>query len=270
MNALLLIRDNADDATRRAVEEAVAARGARAGMPVLVTPPLYHLPDAGPVWDAVRALPASIAVAGWLAPRALRWLLRAHGYAGEITAIDLNALAGPDDIPAALPPPQAVAGGIRELSGAVAPRWYPVLDRDLCVQCGQCLQFCVFSVYTRDAAGRVTASNPDACKPGCPACSRICPQGAIIFPLYAKDPAIAGAPGTRMQPDVGARRLYYQRTSTPCARCGRPVTSARVSPRDGNACPECGQLRDPAPDTETEAIDALIDALERVTRKADS
>ncbi len=35
--------------------------------------------------------------------------------------------------------------------------------------------------------------NQDNCKRGCPACSRVCPEHAIIFPDY-KTPAIAGAP----------------------------------------------------------------------------
>ena len=33
----------------------------------------------------------------------------------------------------------------------------------------------------------------DNCKKGCPACSRVCPEQAIMFPEY-KTPAIAGAP----------------------------------------------------------------------------
>ena len=33
----------------------------------------------------------------------------------------------------------------------------------------------------------------DNCRKGCPACSRVCPQNAIIFPQH-KTPAIAGAP----------------------------------------------------------------------------
>ena len=33
---------------------------------------------------------------------------------------------------------------------------------------------------------------PDNCRKGCPACSRVCPENAIIFPQH-KTPAIAGA-----------------------------------------------------------------------------
>ena len=39
------------------------------------------------------------------------------------------------------------------------------------------------------------AAQPDNCKPGCPACARVCPNSAIMFPHHAADAAIAGAPG---------------------------------------------------------------------------
>ena len=31
-------------------------------------------------------------------------------------------------------------------------------------------------------------ASPDNCKPGCPACARICPKSAIIFPKYEHSP----------------------------------------------------------------------------------
>ena len=47
-----------------------------------------------------------------------------------------------------------------------------------------------------DAAGRVSVAQPDNCKPGCPACARVCPASAIIFPECSDDEAIAGGEGT--------------------------------------------------------------------------
>lgn len=44
-----------------------------------------------------------------------------------------------------------------------------------------------------DGLDRILVENQDSCKKGCPACSRVCPEQAIIFPDY-KSPAIAGAP----------------------------------------------------------------------------
>lgn len=72
------------------------------------------------------------------------------------------------------------------------PRWYPVVDYSRCRNCLHCLNFCLFGVYQLDGAGRLWVKMPDACRDGCPACARLCPTGAIIFPMYA-DPLIAGA-----------------------------------------------------------------------------
>jgi NAD-dependent dihydropyrimidine dehydrogenase PreA subunit len=91
----------------------------------------------------------------------------------------------------------AVVTAFEDISVPIEPRWYPVLDYSLCVGCGKCLDFCLFGVYAREGK-RVVAVQPDNCKPGCPACARICPQGAIVFPHYTDDPAIAGAPGMRV------------------------------------------------------------------------
>ena len=65
--------------------------------------------------------------------------------------------------------------------------WFPVIDRDLCVNCKQCLDFCLFGVYTL-VDGKVTVTNPKGCKTNCPACAKVCPKAAIIFPKYGKSP----------------------------------------------------------------------------------
>jgi NAD-dependent dihydropyrimidine dehydrogenase PreA subunit len=72
-------------------------------------------------------------------------------------------------------------------------RWYPVIDYSRCTNCLECLDFCLFGVYGVDNLDRITVENQDSCKKGCPACSRVCPEQAIMFPDY-KTPAIAGAP----------------------------------------------------------------------------
>ena len=72
-------------------------------------------------------------------------------------------------------------------------RWYPVIDYSRCTNCMECIDFCLFGVYGVDSLERITVENQDNCKRGCPACSRVCPEHAIMFPDY-KTPAIAGAP----------------------------------------------------------------------------
>ncbi|MSR31219.1 MAG: ferredoxin family protein [Gemmataceae bacterium] len=74
-----------------------------------------------------------------------------------------------------------------------ARRWYPVIDYSRCTNCLECLDFCLFGVYGVDSLDRIYVDNQDQCKKGCPACSRVCPEQAIMFPDY-KSPAIAGAP----------------------------------------------------------------------------
>jgi NAD-dependent dihydropyrimidine dehydrogenase PreA subunit len=76
----------------------------------------------------------------------------------------------------------------------VRRRWYPVIDYSRCTNCMECLDFCLFGVYGVDMLDRILVEQEDSCKKGCPACSRVCPANAIVFPEH-KTPAIAGAEG---------------------------------------------------------------------------
>lgn len=76
-------------------------------------------------------------------------------------------------------------------------RWYPIIDETACISCLECVNFCLFGVYTIGQGDRALVDQPDACRDGCPACSRVCPAGAIMFPLYA-EPGIAG----RLSPEA--------------------------------------------------------------------
>ncbi len=69
--------------------------------------------------------------------------------------------------------------------------WYPVLDKTRCVECGKCHDFCLFGVYTVENK-RVKVTQPQNCKNSCPACARMCPSRAIIFPKYEKSPINGG------------------------------------------------------------------------------
>jgi NAD-dependent dihydropyrimidine dehydrogenase PreA subunit len=73
-----------------------------------------------------------------------------------------------------------------------ARRWYPVIDYSRCTNCMECIDFCLFGVYGVDKAETILVEQPDNCRKGCPACSRVCPENAIIFPQH-KTPTIAGA-----------------------------------------------------------------------------
>ncbi|RYD36517.1 MAG: ferredoxin family protein [Verrucomicrobiaceae bacterium] len=71
--------------------------------------------------------------------------------------------------------------------------WFPVIDYSRCTNCMQCLSFCLFDVYGVSKEGKLQVQNNDNCKTNCPACSRVCPEVAIMFPKYSSGP-INGEP----------------------------------------------------------------------------
>lgn len=236
---------------------------ARSGLDVWLTPPLYHLSDQSPIWADLGRLQRPLLFVQTIYPRAMEALARRHGvWRDDSRALDARAWESAEGLVAGLPEAwKAVGEGVlRMVEGVAGVRWYPLMDEARCTHCGACHQFCLFGVYELDERGNVCIAHPDQCKPGCPACSRICPEGALIFPLYARDAAIAGAPGQFPKPDAAARKMYYARTGATCPACGcsgRPVTKPDVA-----VCEECGracigaQIRD--------ELDALLDGLDRL------
>ncbi len=82
---------------------------------------------------------------------------------------------------------------IQRIEESTGRRWYPVIDFSRCTNCMECLDFCLFGVYGVDRFESILVEQPDNCRKGCPACSRVCPENAIIFPQH-KSPTIAGSP----------------------------------------------------------------------------
>ena len=66
--------------------------------------------------------------------------------------------------------------------------WFPVIDYERCTNCMQCLSFCLFDVYGVSEDNKIQVQNNDNCKTNCPACSRVCPEAAIMFPKYKSGP----------------------------------------------------------------------------------
>jgi Pyruvate/2-oxoacid:ferredoxin oxidoreductase delta subunit len=66
--------------------------------------------------------------------------------------------------------------------------WFPVIDYKRCTNCMQCMSFCLFDVYGVSKQGQITVQNQNNCKTDCPACSRVCPEVAILFPKYRFGP----------------------------------------------------------------------------------
>jgi len=84
---------------------------------------------------------------------------------------------------------EAIVGPSAQPSGASAWKpWFPVIDYSRCTNCMQCLSFCLFDVYGVSADQKIQVQNQNNCKTECPACSRVCPEVAIMFPKYRHGP----------------------------------------------------------------------------------
>jgi NAD-dependent dihydropyrimidine dehydrogenase PreA subunit len=79
------------------------------------------------------------------------------------------------------------AAAVESKASAWKP-WFPVIDYQRCTNCMQCLSFCLFDVYGVSNDGKIQVRNQDNCKTECPACSRVCPEVAIMFPKYRHGP----------------------------------------------------------------------------------
>jgi len=183
---------------------------------VLEVPDIYHLTFDDASAARLREIEGPIVLFSRLFPRAAFWVLRALGVEGTYAeSLAANGVERPvvchnfaekccpdrwrEALEELVPPSPENGGTLARLDGPQRERWYPVIDYERCANCLQCLEFCLFGVYDADDSGRLIVTNPDACKPGCPACSRVCPARAIMFPL-CDDAAIAGSSEGSIEP----------------------------------------------------------------------
>ncbi|MBD3268287.1 hypothetical protein GF373_16600 [bacterium] len=133
------------------------------------------------------------------APRAVKWLFHAAGAElSSNTAIlnmkemDADAILQALGVPSASCSCNKAVEPTRDAMENQWIPWFPVIDYQRCTNCKQCLNFCLFRVYELNEDDRVFVSNPTQCKNQCPACARVCPENAIIFPKHAS-PEINGS-----------------------------------------------------------------------------
>jgi NAD-dependent dihydropyrimidine dehydrogenase PreA subunit len=105
------------------------------------------------------------------------------------------------------PAPLNSAPQVTRIDEDAGRRWYPVIDYSRCTNCMECIDFCLFGVYGVDTVETILVEQPDNCRKGCPACSRVCPENAIIFPQH-KTPTIAGAPAVAGSLKIDLSKLF--------------------------------------------------------------
>ncbi len=130
----------------------------------------------------------------------------------------------------------------------------------------ECVDFCLFGVYGVDGVENILVEQPDNCRKGCPACSRVCPENAIIFPQH-KAPAIAGA---EIEGDEGFKIDLSQLFGAPSDKSDPIETAARerdeqllLAGRDAIGIDD--QLRKRQMDLQAKPkdhLDTLIDSLD--------
>lgn len=98
-------------------------------------------------------------------------------------------------------------GQVNRIEESGGRRWYPVIDYNRCTNCMECIDFCLFGVYGVDRIDTILVEQPDNCRKGCPACSRVCPENAIMFPQH-KTPAIAGSNDATASMKIDLSQLF--------------------------------------------------------------
>lgn len=59
--------------------------------------------------------------------------------------------------------------------------WYPVINYEKCIECGNCVDWCEHGVYKTEKAPRPVVVFPEGCVHGCRGCASQCPADAIEY-----------------------------------------------------------------------------------------
>jgi NAD-dependent dihydropyrimidine dehydrogenase PreA subunit len=59
--------------------------------------------------------------------------------------------------------------------------WYPIIDKEVCIVCSVCYDFCTHGVYEWDEEEGPIVVQPEGCVHGCHGCENQCPSGAIRY-----------------------------------------------------------------------------------------
>ena len=63
----------------------------------------------------------------------------------------------------------------------MAENWYPVIDKETCIECGKCVDKCTHGVYDKSSPKKPIVIDPDECIDKCHGCGNLCPTGSITY-----------------------------------------------------------------------------------------
>ena len=150
-----------------------------------------------------------------------------------------------------------------QTAGQVKRRWYPVIDYERCTNCLECIDFCLFGVYGVNDQDLILVETEDNCKKGCPACSRVCPENAILFPGH-KSSAIAGADGEVAGLKIDLSKLFGAESSIDLAvkeRDRELIADGRSAVGKNVGLPKRREKQSPS---SRNHLDDLIDSLDEM------
>jgi NAD-dependent dihydropyrimidine dehydrogenase PreA subunit len=194
------------------VKAGVLQRLAESGAEFEAVPDLCEMAARGDARLRELAADPSVKIAACY-PRAVKWLFAAAGaelaaaesrvfnmrtQSAEEVATGLLGAESPAESAGSGPVKSPAQSGelAKSLDAAAAAGatgkpwkpWFPVIDYTRCTNCMQCLSFCLFDVYGVSPDKKIQVQNQSNCKTDCPACSRVCPEVAIMFPKYRHAP----------------------------------------------------------------------------------
>lgn len=62
----------------------------------------------------------------------------------------------------------------------MSEEWYPVINHELCTDCGACIEKCKNGVFDKNIV-HPTVIYPDGCVTNCRGCQELCPSSALSY-----------------------------------------------------------------------------------------